>query len=86
MDDILKKMKTLDKGERVKLQKLLREQTHSESKSSDEQSMSWMYKQDKPELEDNLLGHTVDKHIDNQEELLAERGVFPGLSTGERGR
>ena len=32
-----------------------------------------MYKEDKPELEDYLLGKKVDKHIDNHDEILSEK-------------
>ena len=39
-----------------------------------------MYKQDKPELEDYLLGHKVDKHIDNEAELMAEKNKGDSLT------
>ena len=34
---------------------------------TDEQ-LGWMYKEDKPDLDEYLLGRKIDKHIENDEE------------------
>lgn len=53
-------------------QKKIREMLKDKGKS---QPLEWMYKGEKPELEDYLLGKRVDKHVEKDEEPKDDHGV-----------
>ena len=60
MEKLMRKVESMDEEERKKMRKLLKE------KDEDEDKMGWMYKKDKPDSEDYLLGRRIDKYVEEE--------------------
>lgn len=58
----------MEEDEDKKIREMLKEKGKS-------QPLEWMYKGEKPELEDYLLGKRVDKHVEKDEEPKDDHGV-----------
>ncbi len=45
------------------------------SRGDDKPTLGWMYKEEKPELDEYLLGRKIDKYVDEEAQKEIDKGI-----------